>query len=125
VLKGSASVVYGIRSFGSHTAFSFWYVMGNKAVTMWANVLFNSYISDLETCFKLLPLDLYRSLDVRAAGFGMEAELTGKLLKAGHRPFEVPIHYEARAREAGKKLTWRDGVEALWILVRVRLSKAK
>src|SRR4029079_8249634 len=74
VLEGSAEVVYGIRSFGSHTAFSFWYVMGNKAVTMWANVLFNSYISDLETCFKLLPLDLYRSLDVQENGFGMEAE---------------------------------------------------
>ena len=121
VLAQEAEVVYGTRTFGSHTAFSFWYVLGNKAVTMFANVLYNSWISDLETCFKLMPVDLYRSLDVKSAGFGMEAEVTGKLLKSGHRPFEVPISYRARSREEGKKLTWRDGVEALWILTRIRL----
>ena len=125
VLDGRATVVYGTRSFGSHTAYSFWYVMGNKAVTMFANVLFDSWISDLETCFKLMPLELYRSLDIRSAGFGMEAEVTGKLLRSGHRPFEVPISYKARTREAGKKLTWRDGVEALWILLRVRFSRSR
>ena len=120
VLRGEAEVVYGTRTFGSHTAYSFWYVMGNKAVTMWANVLYNSWISDLETCFKLMPLTLYRSLNVKSAGFGMEAEVTAKLLRSGHRPYEVPISYAARSREAGKKLTWRDGVEALWILFRLR-----
>lgn len=121
VLRGVASVVYGTRSFGSHNAYSFWYVQGNKCVTLFANVLFNSYISDLETCFKLLPLRLYRELDIRHAGFGMEAEITGKLLAAGIRPFEVPISYYARSRTEGKKLTWRDGVEALLILTRLRL----
>lgn len=121
-LAGTSLVVYGTRTFGSHTAFSFWYVMGNKAVTLAANVLFNSYISDLETCFKLLPLALYRDLDITEVGFGMEAEITGKLLRAGHRPYEVPISYAARTREEGKKLTWRDGVEALWILARLRLT---
>jgi len=121
VLDGAADVVYGTRSFGSHTAFSFWYVVGNKVVTLWANLLFNSWISDLETCFKLLPADLYRDLDVRADGFGMEAELTGKLLRRGYRPFEVPVRYTARSREAGKKLTWRDGVAAAFILAAVRV----
>jgi len=121
VFDGRAEVVYGTRSFGSHTAYSFWYVIGNKAVTFWANLLFNSWISDLETCFKLMPLPLYRSLDVRSVGFGMEAEVTGKLLRRGIRPFEVPISYQARSREQGKKLTWRDGVEALWILVKERV----
>ncbi len=121
ILRGDSNVVYGTRSFGSSTAFSFWYVLGNKAVTLWANMLFNSWISDLETCFKLMPLSLYRSLDIRSAGFGMEAEVTGKLLRQGIRPFEVPISYKARGREEGKKLTWRDGVEALWILLRLRL----
>ncbi|GAC1612025.1 MAG: glycosyltransferase family 2 protein [Mycobacteriales bacterium] len=120
VLAGDATVVYGTRTFGSHTAFSFWYVLGNKAVTMFANVVYDCWISDLETCFKLLPLTLYRSLDVRAAGFGMEAEVTGKLLARGIRPYEVPISYRARSRDEGKKLTWRDGVEALWILTRER-----
>jgi glycosyltransferase involved in cell wall biosynthesis len=120
VLAGDAEVVYGTRTFGSHTAFSFWYVMGNKTVTMFANVLYNSWISDLETCFKLMPVALYRSLDIRSAGFGMEAEVTAKLLRSGHRPYELPISYTARSREDGKKLTWRDGVEALWILLRLR-----
>jgi dolichol-phosphate hexosyltransferase len=122
VLRGDAQVVYGTRTFGSHTAFSFWYVLGNKAVTMFANVLFNTWISDLETCFKLMPLALYRDLDIRSAGFGTEAEVTGKLLKRRHLPYEIPISYKARQRQEGKKLTWRDGVEALWILTRVRLG---
>jgi glycosyltransferase involved in cell wall biosynthesis len=122
VLAGEAEVVFGTRTFGSHSAYSFWYVMGNKGVTTVANVLFNSYISDLETCFKLLPLPLYRSLDIRQPGFGMEAELTAKLLRRGIRPYEVPISYRARGREAGKKITWRDGVEAVWILARHRVG---
>ncbi len=120
VLQGEAEVVYGTRTFGSHNAYSYVYVLGNRAVTTFANVLFNCYISDLETCFKLMPLELYRRLDVRSAGFGMEAEVTGKILRTGVRPYEVPISYKARSREAGKKLTWRDGVEALWILARER-----
>ncbi|MGC5032453.1 glycosyltransferase family 2 protein [Micromonospora sp. DT229] len=120
VLDGRATVVYGNRTFGSHSAYSFWYVMGNKGVTMAANLLFNSYIGDLETCFKLMPVALYRSLDVRSRGFGMEAEVTGKLLRRRIRPYEVPISYRARGREEGKKITWRDGVEALWILGRER-----
>jgi glycosyltransferase involved in cell wall biosynthesis len=120
VLAGEAQVVYGTRTFGSHTAYSFWYVLGNKGVTMFANIVYDCWISDLETCFKLLPLDLYREMDIRSAGFGMEAEVTGKLLVRGYRPYEVPISYKARSREEGKKLTWKDGVEALWILCRVR-----
>jgi len=122
VIGGQADVVYGTRTFGSHNAYSYTYVLGNKGVTTFANVLFNCYISDLETCFKLIPAPLYRDLDIRAAGFGMEAEVTGKLLRRGFRPYEVPITYRARSREAGKKLTWRDGVEALWILLRERYA---
>jgi glycosyltransferase involved in cell wall biosynthesis len=120
VLAGDAEVVYGTRTFGSHNSYSYLYVLGNKAVTTFANVLFNCYISDLETCFKLMPANLYRELGVRETGFGMEAEVTGKLLRRGIRPYEVPISYKARSREAGKKLTWRDGAEAMWILLRER-----
>lgn len=125
VLDGEASVVYGTRTFSSNSAFSFWYVMGNRAVTLAANVLFNSYISDLETCFKMMPLELYRELDVTAPGFGMEAQLTARLLARGVRPYEVPIHYKARSRESGKKLTWKDGVEALVILAQERARAAR
>jgi glycosyltransferase involved in cell wall biosynthesis len=120
VLAGQAEVVYGTRTFGSHNSYSYLYVLGNKGVTTVANVLFGCHISDLETCFKLIPAALYRDLDIRETGFGMEAEVTGKLLRRGVRPYEIPISYTARSREAGKKLTWRDGVEALWILLRER-----
>jgi len=123
VLEQRAEVVYGSRRFGSHTAFSFWYVMGNRAITTAANMLFNCYISDLETGFKLMPVPLYRSLAVKAEGFGMEAEVTGKLLRRGIRPFDVPISYKARSRAQGKKITWRDGIAALAILVRERLRR--
>jgi glycosyltransferase involved in cell wall biosynthesis len=125
VLDGKTVIVYGNRIFGSHSAFSFWYVMGNKAVTTAANMLFNCYLGDLETCFKLMPIELYRSLEIKSRGFGMEAEVTGKLLRNRYRPYEVPISYHARTREEGKKITWRDGVEALWILLRERLRRPK
>jgi dolichol-phosphate hexosyltransferase len=125
ILKGEATVVYGTRTFGSHNSYSYLYVLGNRAVTTVANVLFNCYLSDVETCFKLLPLELYRSLDVAADGFGMEAEITGKLLRRGIRPYEMPISYNARTRDEGKKLTWRDGVEAVFILGRQRLASHK
>jgi hypothetical protein len=99
-------------------------VIGNKAVTLTANILFNSWLSDLETCFKLMPLSLYRDLDLQENGFGMEPEITAKLLKRNVRPYEVPISYRARGREQGKKLTWRDGVKAIWVLARIRFLPA-
>jgi len=123
VLDGRATVVYGSRTFGSHSAYSFWYVLGNKGVTTLANMIYNSYLSDLETCFKLMPLSVFRSLKIRSAGFGMEAEITAKLLRQRIRPYEVPISYRARTREEGKKITWRDGVEAVWILTRERVRR--
>jgi glycosyltransferase involved in cell wall biosynthesis len=125
VLAGKATVVYGNRTFGSHSSFSFWYVMGNKAVTTFANMLFDCYLGDLETCFKLMPVDLYRSLDVRSRGFGMEAEVTGKLLRRRIRPYEVPNSYTARTRAEGKKITWKDGVAALRIIVRERVRPVR
>jgi hypothetical protein len=70
-----------------------------------------------------MPVTLYRSLDIQSTGFGMEAEITGKLLRRGVRPYEIPISYKARSREEGKKLTWKDGVEALWILLRERFAR--
>lgn len=121
ILDGEAEVVYGTRSFGAHTAFSFWYVLGNKFVSFWASFLFNTWLTDIETCFKLAPTGVWRSLDLRSDGFGIEAEVTGKFLKRGHGIFEIPIEYRARSREAGKKLRWTDGVQALWTLLRVRL----
>jgi dolichol-phosphate hexosyltransferase len=120
--RGRAEVVYGSRSFAAHSAYSFWFVIGNKLVTLWTNVLFNSYLSDMETCYKLMPLSVWRSLDLRSDGFDIEPEITAKLLKSGRRIYEVPISYAARGRVEGKKLTWRDGVTALWTLSRIRVA---
>ncbi|MEX0990762.1 MAG: glycosyltransferase family 2 protein [Actinomycetota bacterium] len=122
LLAGEADVIYGTRSFGAHTAFSFWFVLGNKLVTFWASFLFDAWLTDVETCFKMAKTDLWRSLDIKSKGFGIEAEATGKFLKGGHRIYEVPINYKARSREEGKKLHWTDGLQALWILLRVRLG---
>jgi glycosyltransferase involved in cell wall biosynthesis len=116
-----ASVAYGTRSFGAHSAYSFWYVVGNKVASLWAGFLFNVWISDIETCLKMARRETWRSLSLKSNGFGVEAEITGKLLKAGHRIFEVPVTYRARTREEGKKLKWTDGVLAMLILLRVRL----
>ena len=123
--RGRAEVVYGSRSFAAHSAYSFWFVIGNKLVTLWTNVLFNSYLSDMETCYKLMPLPVWRSLDLRSDGFDIEPEITAKLLRSGRRIYEVPISYAARGRVEGKKLTWRDGVVALWTLSRIRAAPAK
>lgn len=123
VLDGEAKVVYGTRAFSSHTSFSYWYVIGNKGVNFVTNVLFNAYVSDVETCFKLMPLALYRSLNIKEKGFGMEAEVTAKLLARGWRPYEIPISYKARTRAEGKKITAWDGVEALWILLKLRVRE--
>jgi dolichol-phosphate hexosyltransferase len=120
--RGRAEVVYGSRSFAAHSAYSFWFVIGNKLVTLWTNVLFNSYLSDMETGYKLMPLSVWRSLDLQSDGFDIEPEITAKLLKSGHRIYEVPISYAARGRLDGKKLTWRDGVMALWTLARIRVA---
>jgi len=123
--RGRAEVVYGSRSFAAHSAYSFWFVIGNKFVTLWTNVLFNSYLSDMETCYKLMPLSVWRSLDLSSDGFDIEPEITAKLLRSGRRIYEVPISYAARGRVEGKKLTWRDGVMALWTLSRIRAAPAK
>lgn len=122
ITEGKTDVVFGTRSFGSHTAYSFRFVLGNKLLALWANVLFDCYISDLETCYKMARTDTLRALRLRSDSFDIEAELTAKLLRAGHRPYEMAISYVARSREAGKKIQWWDGVSALWTILRIRLG---
>ena len=122
LIHDDADVVYGTRTFGSHTSFSYIYVLGNKFLNTWANVLFNCYISDLETCYKMVRTPILRSLGLRANGFDIEAEVTAKLLRAKHRPYEVPISYKARSRAEGKKIAWQDGVIALWVIAKIRFG---
>ncbi|MEO6988117.1 MAG: glycosyltransferase family 2 protein [Aquihabitans sp.] len=121
ILDEEAKVVYGARSYGGHAAYSFWFVIGNKMLALWASLLFDAWLTDIETCLKVAPTATWRQVDLRSNGFGIEAELTGKILAMKERIFEVPISYRARGREEGKKIQWTDGVVALWILLRIRL----
>jgi glycosyltransferase involved in cell wall biosynthesis len=123
--RGVADVVFGSRSFGSHNSYSFWFVMGNKLVTLATNVLFDCYITDMETCYKAMRIEAARKLRLTARGFELEPEITGGLLNLGYRIYEVPISYTARSREEGKKLTWQDGVRALGTLARVRANRRR
>jgi glycosyltransferase involved in cell wall biosynthesis len=124
VIKGRCEVVYGTRLFGVNTVYqSYRYAMGNKLMTLAANVLFDSYLSDLHTCLKLVPLSLFRDLPLRENGFGLDTEITASLLRRGVRPFEVPVSYHSRSHAQGKKISWRDGVACLHILSRVRFAR--
>src|SRR4051794_23512881 len=124
LLRGEADAVYGVRGFDARSAYSFWYVVGNKLVTLAANMLFNTWLSDIMTCQKVLPTALFRALSLHETGFGVEAEITARLLGAGVRIFEVPITYQARSREEGKKLRATDGLRVLHTLLRCRLRRS-
>jgi glycosyltransferase involved in cell wall biosynthesis len=122
LLSGEAHVVFGTRAWTSQSSFSFWYVMGNKTVTMATNVLYNCWISDVMTCHKAMRTDLFRSLPLRERGFAIEPEIAARVLRSGERIHEVPISYRARGRAAGKKLTALDGVRVLRTLLRCRVT---
>ena len=121
LLAGKARVVFGTRAWTSQSSFSFWYVVGNKSVTMATNVLYNCWISDVMTCHKAMSTELFRSLRLRERGFAIEPEIAARVLQSGERIFEVPIGYAARSRDAGKKLTAVDGLRVLRTLVRCKL----
>jgi dolichol-phosphate hexosyltransferase len=122
VLKGRCHVVYGVRLFGCNTVYqSYRYAVGNRLLTRAANVLYDASLSDLHTCLKLMPLPLIRAFKLTQNGFGMDTEVTALLLRCGIRPFEVPVSYYSRSREQGKKITWRDAVACLRILLHVRI----
>jgi glycosyltransferase involved in cell wall biosynthesis len=119
--NGDAAAVFGTRGFQSHSAYSFWYVIGNRSVTFAANLIYNSWISDMMTGQKAIRTELFRSLKLRERGFAIEAEITARLLRQGVRVYEVPIVYRARSREEGKKLTALDGLRVLRTLLRCRV----
>ena len=121
LVDGRSDVVFGARGFAGQTAFSFWFVIGNKLVTLATNVLFNTYISDMETGYKALRSDLWTRLCLDGERFAIEPDITARVLRLGYRIHEVPISYYARSRAEGKKLTWQDGVRALGALVSRRL----
>jgi dolichol-phosphate hexosyltransferase len=125
ILRGRADVVYGIRGFAGQSAYSYWFVIGNRLVTTATNILFNCYIQDMETGFKVMRTSLMRRLGLRGNRFDVEPEITGRILRLGYRIYEIPIEYAARTRAQGKKLTWLDGVKAIFVLLRIRMTTAQ
>ena len=120
--NGDADAVFGTRGFQAHSAYSFWYVIGNKGVSFATNVIYNCWISDIMTGQKAIRTEVFRSLKLRERGFAIEAEITARLVRSGIRVYEVPIAYKARSREQGKKLTAFDGLRVLRTLLRCRIS---
>jgi glycosyltransferase involved in cell wall biosynthesis len=122
LLTGRAEVVYGSRMSGFGTVHpSLWHKWGNKAMTGMANLLFGSSISDLHTCLKLLPTPLLRSFNLSENGFGLDTEISAEVLRAGYRPYEMPISYVGRSKEDGKKIRMTDAFDCILILFKVRL----
>lgn len=123
ICQGRADVVYGSRFLGRHRVFLFTHYLGNRLLTFLTNVLYNTMLTDMETCYKMMRTDVLRSMRLRSNGFGIEPELTAKIFKRGYRVYEVPITYDGRGYDEGKKISWRDGVVALWVLFRYRFSE--
>ncbi|HUK33172.1 MAG TPA: glycosyltransferase family 2 protein, partial [Vicinamibacterales bacterium] len=122
ICSGRADVVYGSRFLGRHRVFMFVHYLGNRLLTLLTNVLYNTMLTDMETCFKAMRVDVIRSMTLRSNRFGIEPELTAKIFKRGYRVYEIPITYDGRGYADGKKITWRDGITAVWALVKFRFT---
>jgi glycosyltransferase involved in cell wall biosynthesis len=123
ICQGRADVVYGSRFLGRHRVFLFTHYLGNRLLTLLTNVLYNTMLSDMETCYKVMRTEVLRSMTLKSNSFGIEPELTAKIFKRGYRVYEVPITYDGRSYDEGKKITWRDGVVALWVLLKYRFTE--
>jgi len=122
VLRGRARVVYGSRFTGERRNMLFTHWVGNRMLALTTNILYNTTLSDVETCYKLIDRELFNELELRSMRFEIEPEITAKILKRGVRIYEVPVSYTGREFDEGKKLTWRDGVAAFWTLVKCRFG---
>ena len=121
ILEKRAEVVYGSRFLGGpRTAMLFWHMLANKLITLLTNVLYNAILSDVETCYKVFRADLIKAIPLRSNRFEIEPEITAKVLKRGHRIYEVPISYTGREYTEGKKIGLKDAFEAVWALLKYR-----
>jgi glycosyltransferase involved in cell wall biosynthesis len=123
ICQGRADVVYGSRFLGRRRVFLFTHYLGNCLLTFLTNVLYNTMLTDMETCYKAMRVEVLRSFKLESNGFGIEPEITAKIFKRGYRVYEVPITYDGRGYDEGKKITWRDGVVALWVLLKYRFTE--
>ncbi len=123
ILEERSQVVYGSRFRGGPTkAMFFWHMVGNRFLTLVTNILYDTILSDMETCYKAFTREVSEQLDLRAPGWGFDPEITAQILKLGYRIYEVPISYTGREFEEGKKIGWRDGLTVLWTLLKYRIK---
>jgi glycosyltransferase involved in cell wall biosynthesis len=122
IVSGKADAVFGSRFIGRHRCFLFTHYLANLFLNLVTNVLYNTTMTDMETCFKAVRADVLKRLDLKSDRFGIEPEITAKLFKRRARVYEVPITYEGRDYSEGKKISWKDGLPALWTLVKYRFT---
>ena len=120
IRKGKADVVYGTRFKGVTRVFYFWHYLGNKFLTLIANLLYNSTLSDMETCYKVFKRECVKDLVLKSKGWGFDPEITAHFLKKKYRIVEVPISYYGRTYEEGKKIKWKHGFIVLWTIIKCR-----
>lgn len=120
IKKGKADVVYGSRFKGVTRVFYFWHYVGNKFLTLIANLLYNSTLSDMETCYKVFKKECVKDLVLKSNGWGFDPEITAHFFKRGYRIVEVPISYYGRTYEEGKKIKWKHGFIVLWTIIKCR-----
>lgn len=121
--RGRTEVIFGSRFLGPHSNLLFWHRKGNDFLNFIVNILYNTTLSDMECCHKLMPTKLWHELNLQAKKFDIEPEITCKLLKRGVYIYEVPISYVGRDFDQGKKITWKDGIQALWTVVKLRFAQ--
>jgi glycosyltransferase involved in cell wall biosynthesis len=122
IVEGRVDVVFGSRFLGRHTGMYFWNALGNKALTFLTNFLFNCWISDMETCYKVLRTDILRGLQLESNDFRLEPEITAKVLRQGYRIYEIPVSYLGRTYEEGKKMRASQGIFAILALLKYRFG---
>ena len=122
---GKADVVYGSRFAGgeAHRVLYFWHMLANKGLTLLSNMFSNVNLTDMETCYKVFRAEVFKRITIEENRFGLEPELTAKVARMGVRIYEVGISYAGRTFTQGKKITWRDGVKALWYILKYNLFK--
>ncbi len=119
--EGRTKVVYGSRFLGEHKAMYFWHSLGNKVLTLTTNMMFDTTLTDMETCYKVFTADIARNLKLKSHRWGFDPEITAKILKHGNRIYEVPIAYNGREFWEGKKISWKDGFTVMATLIRFRI----
>jgi glycosyltransferase involved in cell wall biosynthesis len=124
ILEKRSQVVYGSRFRGGPTrAMFFWHMVGNRFLTLVTNVLYDTILTDMETCYKMFTREVANRLQLRENGWGFDPEITAQILRLGYRIYEVPISYTGREFTEGKKIGWQDGLRVLWTLVRCRFQR--